>query len=115
MRSSSSSKIAGSAYTERCTRSGCTSIASCSLAAMRKLTSCPNGKPMDQGSGAVKRSEIARRIAAELAGCGEKLVASLPDNWISGLISHIDGDERVRPVPVNRAEPADGLVPGPDQ
>src|SRR5438309_6239455 len=34
MRSSSSSKIAGSAYSARCTRSGCTSIASCSFAAM---------------------------------------------------------------------------------
>ena len=67
---------------------------------------------MDQGTGAVKRSEIARRIADELAGCGVKLVASLPDNWISELISHLDGDERFRHVPVNREESAIGLCAG---
>src|SRR5262245_32751531 len=33
-RSISRSKIAGSAYTERCTRSGCTSMESCSFAAI---------------------------------------------------------------------------------
>src|SRR5882672_6894251 len=100
MRSSSSSKIAGSAYTVRCTRSGCTSIASCSLAAMRKLTSCLMVNRMDEGAGAVKRTETARRIADELAGCGVKLVASLPDNWISELITHLEGDERFLHVPV---------------
>jgi sulfopyruvate decarboxylase alpha subunit len=67
---------------------------------------------MDQGTGAVKRSEIARRIADELAGCGVKLVASLPDNWISELIRHLDGDERFRHVPVNREESAIGLCAG---
>ena len=45
--------------------------------------------PMDQGSDAVKRTETAQRIADELAGCGVKLVASLPDNWISELITHL--------------------------
>src|SRR3954454_15288192 len=67
---------------------------------------------MDEASGAVKRTEVARRIADELAGCGVKLVASLPDNWISGLITHIDGDERFRHVPVNREESAIGLCAG---
>lgn len=57
-------------------------------------------------------AEVARRIADELAGCGVKLVASLPDNWISGLISHIDADERFRHVPVNREESAIGLCAG---
>ncbi len=35
---------------------------------------------MDEAAGAVKRLETARRIADEVAGCGVKLVASLPDN-----------------------------------
>ena len=67
---------------------------------------------MDEASGAVKRTEIARRIADELAGCGVKLVASLPDNWISELLVHLDGDERFRHVPVNREESAIGLCAG---
>lgn len=67
---------------------------------------------MDQASGAVKRTEVARRIADELAGCGVKLVASLPDNWISELLTHIDGDPRFRHVPVNREESAIGLCAG---
>ena len=57
-------------------------------------------------------AEVARRIADELAGCGVKLVASLPDNWISGLISHLDADERFRHVAVNREESAIGLCAG---
>src|SRR5258705_413289 len=69
-------------------------------------------KRMDEASGAVKRSEVARRIADELAGCGVKLVASLPDNWISELLVHLDGDGRFRHVPVNREESAIGLCSG---
>ena len=67
---------------------------------------------MDEGAGAVKRTETARRIADELAGCGVKLVASLPDNWISELITHLEGDERFLHVPVNREESAIGLCAG---
>src|SRR5256885_10006696 len=67
---------------------------------------------MDQASGAVKRTEVARRIADELAGCGVKLVASLPDNWISELLVHLDGDARFRHVAVNREESAIGLCAG---
>ena len=67
---------------------------------------------MDEGAGAVKRTETARRIADELAGCGVKLVASLPDNWISGLITHLEGDARFLHVPVNREESAIGLCAG---
>src|SRR2546429_6895234 len=67
---------------------------------------------MDQGSDAVKRTETARRIADELAECGVKLVASLPDNWISGLITHLEGDTRFTHVPVNREESAIGLCAG---
>jgi len=60
----------------------------------------------------VKRTETARRIADELAECGVKLVASLPDNWISGLITHLEGDARFLHVPVNREESAIGLCAG---
>ena len=68
-------------------------------------------KRMESGS-AVKRTEVARRIADELAGCGVKMVASLPDNWISELLVHLDGDQRFRHVPVNREESAIGLCAG---
>ena len=67
---------------------------------------------MDQASGAVKRTEVARRIADELAGCGVKLVASLPDNWITSLITQYAGDARFRHVAVNREESAIGLCSG---
>jgi sulfopyruvate decarboxylase subunit alpha len=60
----------------------------------------------------VKRSETAQRIADELAECGVKLVASLPDNWISELITHLEGDARFTHVPVNREESAIGLCAG---
>ena len=60
----------------------------------------------------MKTMETARRIADELAECGVKLVASLPDNWISGLITHLEGDPRFRHVPVNREESAIGLCAG---
>jgi sulfopyruvate decarboxylase subunit alpha len=59
-----------------------------------------------------RRRDTARRIADELAGTGVRLVASLPDNWISDLIRHIDGDSRFRHVPVNREESAIGLCSG---
>ena len=36
--------------------------------------------------------EIAKQIADELAGCGVKLVASLPDNWLMGLIAALDSN-----------------------
>ena len=60
----------------------------------------------------MKTMETARRIADELAECGVKLVASLPDNWISGLITHLEGDARFTHVPVNREESAIGLCAG---
>jgi sulfopyruvate decarboxylase subunit alpha len=59
-----------------------------------------------------RRADIARRICDELAGCGVKLVASLPDNWISTLIATIGGDARFMHVPVNREESAIGLCSG---
>lgn len=59
-----------------------------------------------------KSTEVAKRIADELAACDVKLVASLPDNWLMRLIKTIDGDRRFVHVPVNREELAVGLCSG---
>ncbi len=59
-----------------------------------------------------KGKDVARRIADELASCGVKLVASLPDNWIHELIVSLDADERFNHVMVNREESAIGLCSG---
>lgn len=67
---------------------------------------------MQETGSAAKRRDIAHRIADQLADCDVKLVASLPDNWISELIVAIDGDTRFRHVPVNREESAIGLCAG---
>lgn len=52
------------------------------------------------------------RIVEEVAGCGIKVVASLPDTWISDLIEAFGRDERFIHVPVNREESAIGLCSG---
>lgn len=57
-------------------------------------------------------SNIARRIADELAACGVKLVASLPDNWLMNVIATVERDSRFVHVPVNREESAIGLCSG---
>jgi sulfopyruvate decarboxylase alpha subunit len=57
-------------------------------------------------------TEVARRIADEVADCGIELVASLPDNWIAELIATVDADPRFDHVPVNREESAIGLCSG---
>ena len=59
-----------------------------------------------------KPADVAARIADELAACGVKLVASLPDNWLTGVIDAIDRDERFVHIPVNREESAIGLCAG---
>src|SRR5947209_9493358 len=59
-----------------------------------------------------KPSGVAWQIADELASCDVKLVASLPDNWLMGLIGAIDADERFFHVRVNREESAIGLCSG---
>jgi sulfopyruvate decarboxylase alpha subunit len=56
--------------------------------------------------------DVALRITDELATAGIKLVASLPDNWISDLIRCVDADPRLHHVPVNREESAIGLCSG---
>jgi sulfopyruvate decarboxylase TPP-binding subunit len=55
---------------------------------------------------------VAKKIADVSAECGIELVASLPDGWITDLISLYDGDERFRHVAVNREESAIGLCSG---
>jgi sulfopyruvate decarboxylase TPP-binding subunit len=59
-----------------------------------------------------KPSDIARHVADELAACGVKLVASLPDNWLTGVIDALDRDGRFVHIPVNREESAIGLCSG---
>jgi sulfopyruvate decarboxylase subunit alpha len=54
----------------------------------------------------------ALRIADELASCGVKLIASLPDNWLMDLIRTVERDRRFVHVPVNREESAIGLCSG---
>ena len=61
-----------------------------------------NGKP----------SDVSRAIADELAACGVRLVASLPDNWLMNVIDTIGRDRRFVHVPVNREESAIGLCSG---
>lgn len=56
--------------------------------------------------------EVTRRIVEETAGCGISLVASLPDGWITDLISGYAADPRFRHVAVNREESAVGLCSG---
>jgi len=57
-------------------------------------------------------SDVGRQIADELAACGVKLVASLPDNWLMSVIDTIGRDDRFVHVPVNREESAIGLCAG---
>jgi sulfopyruvate decarboxylase TPP-binding subunit len=58
------------------------------------------------------RAVVAQRIADQLAGCGVRLVASLPDNWLTPLIDTVAGDSRFTHVAVNREESAVGLCSG---
>ena len=59
-----------------------------------------------------KSTTTAARIADQLASCGVRLVASLPDNWVMDVIKTIDRDDRFVHVPVNREELAIGLCSG---
>jgi sulfopyruvate decarboxylase subunit alpha len=59
-----------------------------------------------------KREENAKKIADELAAADIKLIASLPDDWISDLLKTLDSDNRFKHVPVNREESAIGLCSG---
>jgi len=56
--------------------------------------------------------DIGRKIANELASCGVKLIASLPDNWLMDVIDTVKRDDRFVHVPVNREESAIGLCSG---
>jgi sulfopyruvate decarboxylase subunit alpha len=55
---------------------------------------------------------VAQRIADELAACGVRLIASLPDNWLMDVISAVRADNRFIHVAVNREESAIGLCSG---
>jgi sulfopyruvate decarboxylase subunit alpha len=77
--------------------------------ALREKRAFFTAKALPMGAGA---TEVAKEIADELADCGVKLVASLPDNWLMGLISALDSDQRFVHVRVNREESAIGLCSG---
>jgi len=64
---------------------------------------------MAAGEGA---ATVARQIVDVTADCGISLVASLPDGWITHLITQFAGDKRFRHVSVNREESAIGLCSG---
>src|SRR5262245_13265355 len=55
---------------------------------------------------------VAKQIADATAQSGISLVASLPDGWITPLITQFAGDARFRHVAVNREESAIGLCSG---
>ncbi len=59
-----------------------------------------------------KHEGVAKLVVEQAAECNVKLVASLPDNWISAVIREFDEDDRFRHVPVNREESAVGLCSG---
>lgn len=67
---------------------------------------------MDKGISPGKGPDIARRIADQLAECDVRLVASLPDNWLTDVINTVNVDARFNHVPVNREESAIGLCAG---
>ena len=56
--------------------------------------------------------KVAKHIVDVSAECGISLVASLPDGWITRLITQYGGDARFRHVAVNREESAIGLCSG---
>jgi sulfopyruvate decarboxylase TPP-binding subunit len=66
----------------------------------------------DKGSMADGADKVAARIADVAADCGISLVASLPDGWITQLITRFASDARFRHVSVNREESAIGLCSG---
>lgn len=72
------------------------------------MKTAPSPKNAPQTTG----REIDRRITEELASCGVKMVASLPDTWIAGIIENVRTDERFIHVPVNREESAIGVCAG---
>ena len=55
---------------------------------------------------------IAQQIVDATAKCGISTVASLPDGWITSLITQYASDARFRHVSVNREESAIGLCSG---
>ena len=55
---------------------------------------------------------VAGKIADAAASCGISLVATLPDGWITPLITRFADDRRFRHVAVNREEAAIGLCSG---
>jgi sulfopyruvate decarboxylase subunit alpha len=56
--------------------------------------------------------DAGRQIANELASCDVRLIASLPDNWLTDVINTVKRDDRFIHIPVNREESAIALCSG---
>lgn len=54
----------------------------------------------------------AREVCDALHGAGVSLVASLPDNWLVGLIEELRADSRFTHIPVTREESAIAICAG---
>jgi sulfopyruvate decarboxylase TPP-binding subunit len=61
---------------------------------------------------ASRADTVTQQIVDVAAGCGISLVATLPDGWITRLITAFARDQRFRHVAVNREESAIGLCSG---
>src|SRR5215469_5691197 len=67
---------------------------------------------LKKGKMPVTTHSAGTRIANELASCGVRLVASLPDNWLTDVIDAVKQDERFIHIPVHREESAIALCSG---
>jgi len=56
--------------------------------------------------------DINERIHAELAKCGVRLAATLPDDWVAPLIRRLAADPSIRHVPVAREAEAVAICSG---
>ena len=80
------------------------------LGATKDLATLSGSKLMTESPNAP--DAIAQQIADAAASCGISLVATLPDGWITSLITRFASDRRFRHVAVNREEAAIGLCSG---
>ncbi|MBC7780088.1 MAG: hypothetical protein H7125_08280 [Proteobacteria bacterium] len=56
--------------------------------------------------------DVAERIHAELSGCGVRLAATLPDDWVAPVIARLAADPAIRHVPVAREAEAIAICSG---
>lgn len=56
--------------------------------------------------------DVFEAIHAQLAGCGVRLAASLPDDWVAPLVTKLADDPAIRHVPVAREAEAVAICSG---